>query len=54
MEDLLYGKILVELGCKSFPYKQNGHLSEDGIIAYDKLINTICELNRNKLIKRCD
>lgn len=44
-------KILMEIGCKSFPYKQNGQLSEDGIIAYDKLINIICELNRIGVIQ---
>lgn len=44
-------KILLELGCESFPFKENGQLTEEGIIAYNKLINIIYELNRIGVIR---
>lgn len=44
-------KILMELGCKSFPFTQNGQLSQEGVMAYDKLINIIYELNRIGIIQ---
>ncbi len=44
-------KILSELGCNKFPYQSNGKLTDEGVIAYDKLINIISELNRLGIIK---
>ncbi len=44
-------RILAELGCDIFPYKENGELTDEGAIAYDKLINIIYELNRIGVIK---